>query len=152
MVEYHILGEFMKIVMNDKKMTVKEGIERFLHYTNEKHLVEDTIKDYYACCKYFLNWLGEDVYCADINNITFENYRYFLKTKKLANATVNNYLRHIKVAINYFIEKGWTTYFKMKLDKRIKVKKISYTNEEMEKLLKSVLFTNIGIGLLFVFF
>jgi len=126
----------MRITMTDKKIPLSDGIERFLNYTREKHLTEDTIIDYTSCCRYFLKWADKDIYCSEISEIMFDDYKSYLKSKNLASATVNNYLRHLKAVINFFIEKEWTTYFKMKIDKRIKIKKVAYTDEEIEKLLK----------------
>ena len=122
--------------MNEKQVTMAEGIERFISYSMTKHLVEDTVSDYKHCFRYFLNWLKEKKYCSEIDIFVFEDYKHYLKGKKLSKATVDNYLRHVKVVINYFIEKGWTYPFKMKLDKRIRIKKEAYTEEEIDKLLK----------------
>lgn len=76
--------------------------------------------------------------CRLITKQVYENYIIYLQTETNANdQTIHSYCNGLRVIFNFFISNGYITEpFKMKLPrKEIKLKE-TYTDQELEKLLK----------------
>jgi integrase/recombinase XerD len=143
----------MKMTMKQatNKKTVRQAFDEFLFIKNNSNLSVDTINDYKNIFSFFINFYGENSYCKDINEDTIQNYIAYLKakpkklnntkkqegiTKYLSSATIATYIRHLRAVLNFFMDKGYTDRFKVKLPRVDKEVKEAYSPSELENLLK----------------
>lgn len=156
-----------KVIKNQRKII--DLIEDFLEYCSYKNLSNKTIKSYNQTLVLFMRYLEEEKDITDINRINKEivqEYIAFTKNRgkysfvastdgmikaninkrrdigeQVSDATLNNYLRNIKVFFNwleenYIIKKN--TVSKCKFLKTERKSKEQLTDEEFNKLIKSI--------------
>ena len=121
----------------NKQTTAKEGFERFIRIKKRNNLSPETIRYYDDCFRYFGEFWDLSQECSKITIDTYYDYIEHLQTNKEANTTtINSYLRGLRTIIYFFMEEGHTKQFKMHLLKSQKQIKGTYTEDELEKLLK----------------
>lgn len=128
-----------KIYLETKgsEATANEVFERFIRIKKRNNLSPETIRYYDDCFRYFGEFWDLSQKCSDITLDTYYDYIEHLQTNKEANTTtINSYLRGLRTIIYFFMEEGHTKQFKMHLLKSQKQIKETYTEEELEKLLK----------------
>lgn len=144
-------------------------IEEFLEYCSYKNLSNKTIKSYNQTLVLFMRYLEEEKNITDINKINkdiVQEYISFTKDRgkysfvastdaiikanidkrsdigdKISDATLNNYLRNIKVFFNYLEENHiikQNTVSDCKFLKTERKSKDQLTDEEFNKLIKSI--------------
>ena len=121
----------------DSEATANEVFERFIRIKKRNNLSPETIRYYDDCFRYFGEFWDVSQKCSDITLDTYYDYIEHLQTNKEANTTtINSYLRGLRTIIYFFMEEGHTKQFKMHLLKSQKQIKETYTEDELEKLLK----------------
>lgn len=126
----------LKMKVNNNK-TFKEGFEEYILSCISRNLRDDTIRHYKQSYKQIIKYLDEDITIDNINKKTFENF--IINAKKnnnMGSQTLYTYCRDLKTIINFFIEQGYIQYFKIELPRVDKLPIETYTDEELEKLLK----------------
>lgn len=128
-----------KICLNTREEYVKadEAFEKFLRMKKRNNLSPETIHYYNDCFRYFGEFFSTSQSCDKITQDTYFDYIEFLQTNKNANAiTINSYLRGLRTILYFFMDEGYTKPFKIKLIKQEKQIKETYTEQELEKLLR----------------
>jgi len=128
-----------KIEMNvgTKDLSLKQAFELFIKLKTLDNLSSETISYYQRCYKPIGDYYGEDNLCSGINEDTFYNIVEYIKTtRNVSPITINTYIRGIKAIFNFFIERKYIQHFKMRLIKCEKPIKETYSDYEIEKLLK----------------
>ncbi|MCX8074893.1 MAG: site-specific integrase [Clostridia bacterium] len=74
--------------------------------------------------------------CNTLNQEAIMGYISFLKERNVKEVTINSYLRGTRVIFSYFMEMGYTKPFKITLIKTEKTIKPTYTDYELQLLLK----------------
>lgn len=121
----------------EREATAKEVFERFIRIKKRNNLSPETIRYYDDCFRYFGEFWDISQKCSNITLDTYYDYIEHLQTNKQANTTtINSYLRGLRTIIYFFMEEGYTKQFKMHLLKSQKQIKETYTDDELEKLLK----------------
>lgn len=131
-----------KRLFSEKKVTRKtfeELLEEYLRYSKALNRSEYTIKAYKYHSKYFLEFIGKNFLCEDIDIHLIEEYLLYLRDKKgLTNGTtLNSYIRNLSPIIKYGYRKGYiySDFEFPTVEEQEKVKEI-YTAEELDKLLE----------------
>ena len=139
-------GVFMKRMnlnyRNDK--TFKEGFEEFILNCKARNLRDGTINHYEDAYRQIIKYLDETILLADISKKTFENF--ILETKKNKNIksqSLHTYCRDLKTMIYFYMKQEYTTTFKIELPRVDKKPIETYTDEELEVLLKKAEFKEV---------
>ena len=128
-----------KLTLNHSNGEIKlsEAFENFIKKKQVSNLSPDTIQFYKRCYNPFKEFFGIDFPCCDFNEDNFFDYLGILKnSKNLSPITVNTHIRGLRAILYYFMEKEYTPYFKIKLIRCEKPIKETYTNSEIQKLIK----------------
>ena len=118
-------------------ITLDEGFEKFITQKKAVGLSQESIKYYISCYQYFKEYIGEDILCKEVNSDLVLNYINSLKDKNTVRDTsINTYLRGIRAILYFLMERGYVNRFKVELVRAEKKIKETYTDEELEILLK----------------
>lgn len=128
----------MRIFMQPQEDDFDKAVERFLSHCKSKNLSAETISTYRNKLKQFGIFLdSNDISLSDINAETIETYISWLHDNRNCNdITVNSYLRQIKAFLYWAMEYSLITPFKVHLIKADKPVKKTYSESDLEKLLK----------------
>lgn len=124
---------------NKERKKYSEVYDQFIQQLKIKGRAEQTIKSYHYHNKYFMKFLGENIYCDEITLTTLEDYILYTKEKKgITNGiTINSYLRNISPIIKFCMKKGYILEeFLIPEVKEQEVIKEIYTSEELHDLLE----------------
>lgn len=125
----------IKIV--SEKKSINEGFEDFIIHCKAKNLSEDTIKSYKDTIEYtFSKFMPLDSLIEDINSTSIQKFIAHLKDTSVKDTTINSYLRMLRAVLYYFMKLGWMPEFKIQLIKADKEVIETYTDSEIELLLK----------------
>lgn len=125
--------------LNNKRKKYSEVYKQFVQQLKIKGRAEQTIRSYHYHNKYFMQFLGGDIYCDEITESTLEDYILYIKEKKgITNGiTINSYLRNISPIIKFCMKKGYILEdFLIPEVKEQEVIKEIYTDEELHDLLE----------------
>ena len=128
-----------KMVMRDKKgISVTEAVEFFLRKCTARNLAEKTLETYKIYLRGFQQFLNDDtIPISDITKDTIDDYIIYLKESgNRGDITINSYLRHLRVFLYHCMEEGHLPMFKIKMPKVDKPLKETYTDTELQTLLK----------------
>lgn len=127
-----------KIKMNYKNdKTFKDGFEEFILNCRSRNLREGTIKHYLESYRQIVKYFDEDILLSDIGKKVFEEFIIKVsKNNDMNSQTLYTYSRDLKTIINFFINTEYTPMFKIVLPRVDKHPIETYSDEELEKLLK----------------
>ncbi|HCJ59009.1 MAG TPA: integrase [Clostridiaceae bacterium] len=127
----------IKMKQEVKNKNPNEAFTEFKKHCTIKNLSEKTIKYYDECFLSFLKFYGETNPLADISKDTIDDYIIYLRTNTGFNdVSINTRLRGIRTILKHFMELGYIEDFKISLIEAEKPLKETYTDEELELLLK----------------
>lgn len=135
---------------NLQNKTFISAFNEFLVYKKSNNLSKSSIQDYINIISIFMEFYGENSLCADISDETIQDYICWLQKKPkkknngggqeeieyLSSVTIATYIRHLRAVINFFIKRGYTKKFIVKIPLSEKDVKEVYTTNELELLLK----------------
>ena len=127
-----------KITMQKKQnLTIEQAFELFMRKTTVRNLSDKTIRTYEYHYNLFCAYTDKTGLIADINEECIDNFILHLKNNSNANEiTINSYLRSIRTFLYYCMDCGYLKNFKITLLKTEKKIKETYTQQELERLLK----------------
>lgn len=127
-----------KLKMNYKNdKTFKNGFEEFIMNCRSRNLRDGTIKHYLESYRQIVKYFDEDTLLSDIDKKIFEEFIIKIsKNNDMNSQTLYTYSRDLKTIINFFINMEYTPMFKIILPKVDKHPIETYSDEELEKLLK----------------
>lgn len=127
-----------KLKMNYKNdKTFNDGFEEFILNCRSRNLREGTIKHYQESYNQIIKYFDEDILLSDISKKVFEEFILRVgKNKNMYSQTLYIYSRDLKTIINFFINLEYTPMFKIVLPRVDKYPIETYSDEELEKLLK----------------
>lgn len=135
--------QVMRMNNTEENVTFEKALNEFLRHCKIKNLSEHTLIYYKRCAKNFCRFFEAENFCSDIGEDTYEEYKEFLQgLNEMKDITINTNLRGIKAILRYFMEKNYTRYFPIPMMKCDKVIKETYTDREIEVLLKKPDFKN----------
>lgn len=121
------------------KQTDKSYQELFKDYMKVckiRNLSPVTIRTYYNHHKYFINFVGKELMCSEINQGVIDELKVYLMDKNLNSVSINSYIKNIRPIIKYGMELGYVKNISFRAVKEeAKIKPI-YTTEELGILLK----------------
>ena len=129
----------MKKIKIAKKetITLQEGFEQFITRCKIKNLTDETIKSYEEKLKHFMEFYGIEKPLQSVTQETVDEYILWLRdNRSCGSITINSYLRSLRAYLYFCMEKEYLPHFKIQMIKAEKKLKETYTDSELEKLLK----------------
>ncbi|SFU34825.1 integrase/recombinase XerD [Clostridium sp. DSM 8431] len=124
-------------INNDKGKIFKEGFQEYLFNCKARGLREGTIRHYEQSYIQLIKYIDENMEIADIDKNVFDSFIVKVgENKDISSQTLFTYARDLKTIINFFIRQEYCRSLVMKLPKVDKQPIATYTDEELEKLLK----------------
>ena len=122
-------------VSNDA--TLRECFSDYIGKCEARNLSERTIGIYRIHFRIFQRFIADDSFLTKkINPDTVDGFIRYLKGRGCNEITIQSYLRDIRAFLYYCMEQGTIERFKIRLPKADKKIKETYTDDELEKLLK----------------
>lgn len=125
-----------KITMNTKPMTIKEGFNNFYTEKKANNYSESTLYYYESNIRKFSYFYSLNHDIEDLSEDIVTGYMLYLKAEKLADRTVQTYIKGLRAILYYFMNHGWVTPFKVTLPQATKKLKEIYTDDELKLLLR----------------
>lgn len=118
-------------------LTIEQAFELFIRKATVRNLSQNTIRVYGYHFETFCNYVSREDLISNVTEKTIDNFIMYLKENTAANdVTINSYLRTIRSFLYYCMESGYLQQFKVTMVKAEKKIKETYTEQELEKLLK----------------
>jgi len=119
-------------------LTLKEAFEGFICEKKVLKLSEATIASYQNRFKDFTSFFPADNLCSDVNSTIIFKFIEFMQTRNpdIKTVTINTNLRHLRAIFYSFMELGHMERFDIKMLKCEKDLIETYTEAELERLLK----------------
>lgn len=122
---------------NHTVRTIEQAFEEFIKYGTIKNLSNHTLSYYQRTFDKFINFIGEDKPTNIITSDLMGDYILYLKADDNINdITINTHIRGMRAILYYFMRLGYMDKFKIQLIKAEKPIKETYTDSELEILLK----------------
>lgn len=120
-----------------QELSLKEAKQQFIRYKKVKNLSPRSIDYYDLCIKNFEDFFGTDRSCCEITEDVIINFIESLQKKDdIVDITINSYLRGVRVFFYFCMERGYIDSFKINLLRVDKPVKDTYSDEELNVLLK----------------
>lgn len=127
----------LTLTTEDEK-TLANAFNEFVRVKKINNISPKTMRNYTQGFEYFSMYAGKDTPCSDINNNTILGYVEHLRETRpgISDISVNTYLRSVRALLYFCIDQGYTPKFNISLTRAEKPLKETYTDAELEKLLK----------------
>jgi len=119
-----------------KNITLAEMFEKFILFKKMNNVSTETVTYYENCFKFFGWFYDTGVPCDTVTQDIYYGYVQHLQKKDIKAITINTYLRGIRVILYYAMELGYVKQFRISLIKAEKELKETYTDHELDLLLK----------------
>ena len=116
-------------------ITVADATTEFMRHCKVKNLSPQTIRYYEGVLKIFQVFLGADVSMQDVDSDVIDSF-ILRQQECTSDVSVNTRLRGVRAFLYYCMSKGYCSSFKIRLTKQNEVLKMTYTDEELQLLLK----------------
>ena len=125
----------MKMVC-DETITFAMGCEKYLENCKLRNLREGTIRHYEQSFKQFKKYFDPEMPVSQITVNTYNGYLLYLKGRIENDVSINSYLRDLVTVFHFLMKEGYMERFEMQTIKVDKTGVETYTEEELQKLLK----------------
>ena len=120
----------------DNTLTFKKGCEKYLDNCRQRNLREGTINHYRQSYTQFYRYFNPEMPVEEFTKEKYNKYVVYLRTNFDNDVSINSYLRDLITTLHFFMNEGYLEPFKMQAIKVDKNPVETYTDEELEKLLK----------------
>ena len=121
----------------DNNISVQEAYERFMRIKKVKNLAPETMTHYTLHFQYFNEFFDVNRPCREITLDTYYSYiEYLQNTRDINTTTINTYVGSLRSIFYWFMEEGYTEQFSIKLLKKEKKIKETYTDDELAIILR----------------
>lgn len=122
---------------NDSNKTLQEGMDEFFKHCKVKNLSEHTIRYYTNSMDLFTKFYNQENRLNDITKSTVDDFILYLRDNTNFNdISINTTLKAIRAICYYFMKLSYMKKFKIELIRAEKKIKNTYTDAELELLLK----------------
>lgn len=128
----------MTLSKESENMTLEEAYQKFIRVKKILNLSEATIKHYNCTYNQFTQYLDKYTLCVNISIDTIYGFIDFLKKRNcnIRVKSINTYLIDLRAFFNYLADEEIIKRFKISLLRDDEKVKETYTDTELEKLLK----------------
>ena len=125
-----------RLKLEEQKLTLEEGCNKYLDNCRQRNLREGTIKHYRQSYMQFYKFFGKDLLLSDITEKTYASYVIHLRETLTNDVSINAYLRDFITTMHFLMNEGYLKHFKMKAIKVDRTHVETYTEDELIILLK----------------
>ena len=125
-----------KMSFKTKKRTLEDGYDEYITYAKTNNYRKDSILHYYYSYKQITKILDPKMLLEDINVNVYNELIDTWRDAGLKDMTIRTYIKCFKTIINFCISKEYLEDFPMVLPKVDQEAVTTYSDEELEKLLK----------------
>lgn len=131
----------MRLTMSkfqQKDLSFEQAFDLFIRSCNVKNLTDESIHSYKCKIRPFARYFAQrELILSQVDKDTLKEFICDLRANTRANdVTINSYLRATRAFLYFCMEEGYVERFKFILPKAEKKGKDTYTEEELERLLK----------------
>ena len=120
-----------------KSMTLQQGIDLFKAHCVARNLAPASMKTYEYYIAHLVDDIGSDKPLCEINASVIEQHAVWLRDQgKNNDVSIATNIKHLRVMFYYLMESGYMDTFKIKAPKYVKDVKETYTESELQALLK----------------
>lgn len=119
-----------------KSITFEEGCNKYLEYCKQRNLREGTISHYKQSYTQFYKFFDPEMPLEEIDESSYKRYVLYLQSTLKNDISINSYLRDFITTMHFLMNEGYVPHFKMQAIKVDKSHIETYTDEELQKLLK----------------
>lgn len=118
-------------------LTFEEGCEEYILDCKSRNLREGTIRHYRDTVMQMKKYIGSDTLVKDMTVETFNDFIVELReNSSLNDQSLNTYARDLKTIMRFFMNREYIPYFKIEVPKADKQPIETYTDRELQVLLK----------------
>lgn len=117
-------------------LTFEEGCNKYLENCRQRNLREGTINHYRQSYLYFYKYFNPKMPINKIDSTAYKKFVLYLKANLHNDVSINSYLRDLITTLHFFMNEGWIPRFKMQAIKVDKSQIETYTEAELQLLLK----------------
>ena len=118
-------------------ITIEDAFKLFIRKCKVKNLSDLSVESYQKKLVHFFEFMDKESPVADVTGDTVDEYILWLRENTQGNdITINSYLRSLRAFLYYCMDCGYISRFKIQLIKAEKKLKETYTDEEIQRLLK----------------
>jgi len=117
-------------------ITFEEGCNMYLEYCRQRNLRQGTINHYRQSYTQFYKFFDKDMAVTDLDEDSYTDYVIYLKDTLSNDVSINAYLRDFITTLHFLMDKGYIERFKMKSIKVDKSPIETYSESELQLLLK----------------
>ena len=117
-------------------ITFEEGCEKYLEYCRQRNLRDGTIGHYRHSYVQFYKFFDPNMPIEDFTPKMYKDYVLYLKRNLDNDISINSYLRDLITTLHFFMDEGYLPHFKVKAIKTDKSHIETYTEAELQLLLK----------------
>lgn len=123
-------------ISTGNNLTLEEGLRLCIDEKRMLNLAPKTLSDYEKFFNYFLDFVGKDTICSEVNEDLYLSYVKYLSEKKpeISKITIKTYLTHVRVVLYFLMDKGYITSFPCDMIKAPKPLKQTYSNDVIERI------------------
>ena len=127
-----------KIKMNiENNLTFREGLEEYLLDCKARNLRDGTLRHYTDSAKQIMKYIGEDTLISSIDRAAVDDFIVQLRDNPMLNdMSLYTYARDFKTLMYFFMRREYIPYFKIIIPKADKQPIETYTDRELQILLK----------------
>lgn len=118
-------------------LNIDDVFTEYIRFCRVKNLADATIVYYEDCWNRFLKFYGGKLQDITVE-VTDDYVRHLQQIKTLNEMSVNTFSAGLRIILNYFMKIGHIEKFNMNVLGRLKNIKETYTDKEIEKLLKKL--------------
>lgn len=129
------MAKIKMTIAND--LTFTEGCEEYFLDCKARNLRKDTVRHYKDSSKQIMKYIGEDILIKDIDKEVIDNFIIQMQENpKLNDMSLYTYARDFKTLMYFFMRKEYIPTFKIKIPKADKQPVETYSDRELQVLLK----------------
>lgn len=127
----------MKMQKQVRNRKIEEAFKEFIRHCRVKNLSSKTTDYYEECYEAFTKFFSDDMNTSSITKDIIDDYILFLKNNtSMSDISINTRLRGLRAVLYYFMKFEYIKVFKIELIKAEKKVKATYTDAELNLLIK----------------
>ena len=116
--------------------TLENAIEEYENFGLIMKLSPQTLKHRRGCLKIYLEIMGRETMCKEIELKDLDKYFIYLNEKYDNVTTIRTNIQVVKTFTNFCIDRGYMKSFRVPMPKAVEPIKQTYSDEDLKKLLK----------------
>jgi len=119
-----------------RSLTFEEGCNKYLEHCRQRNLRQGTINHYRQSYVQFFKFFDPSMPADKLDENAYKNYVIHLRSTLNNDVSINSYLRDLITTLHYLMDEGYIPRFKMQSIKVDKSHIETYTDQELQLLLK----------------